>query len=247
MSVTADANGSRLMHFPEKKDKFEFDEEVAFLFDDMARRSIPMYEEAHRMHVSMLLKCLVPGTLIADIGSSTGMTYREIERQMGKTLMEAGVCAYAVDSSRPMNDRLKKRFPAVISYAKNVQDMPDLPRPVDIMFAYYVLQFVPPNERAKSLLWMVRNVQPGGYLVLGQKDDMLDRPFDSAFTEEYYKFRRGNGYTQQEIDAKTAALKNSMWPVPNAQLMAELFSLGFEAVETSRWLQFSTILAVKRG
>ena len=51
MSLTH-AQGKHI-HFPATPDKFEFDAEVATIFDSMALRSIPMYAEVHRMHVEM--------------------------------------------------------------------------------------------------------------------------------------------------------------------------------------------------
>ena len=246
MSLETKEDGDKV-HYPKRRDVFEFDAEVAAHFDSMAVRSIPMYAEVHRLHTSLLRPYLQPGTVIVDIGSSTGMTFRAIEKELGKPLKDTGMCAYAIDSSSAMNIRMALQFPSVLCYTKDIADMFTLPLRADIVFAYYVLQFLPTEKRGRALSWIASNLKEGGILVLGQKDNTSGEPFDSSMGEEYYKFRRDNGYTQAEIDAKTAALRNSMWPVLNDTLRAELRLHGFDFVETSRWLQFSTMLAVKRG
>ena len=82
MSLTH-AQGKHI-HFPATPDKFEFDAEVATIFDSMALRSIPMYAEVHRMHVEMFADKFVKGAVVADIGASTGNFFTQIELQIGK-------------------------------------------------------------------------------------------------------------------------------------------------------------------
>lgn len=244
MSVEAGQDGT--VHYPKRRDVFEFDEDVASHFEEMADRSIPMYREVHRLHVSMLLPRLVDGATIVDVGSSTGRTFKTIEKALGRSLLNAGLHTFAIDSSQPMMDRLSRAFPTVACYTRDLRGMPNLPRQADIMFAYYVLQFVPQADRALVVKWMQQNIKVGGILVLGQKDNIKGAEAEPMFSEEYYKFRRDNGYTQQEIEAKTLALRNSMWPVTTFTLCTDLLDFGFEYQETTRWLQFSTGIAIRR-
>lgn len=246
MSIDVKNDGD-VIHYPKRRDVFEFDDEVTRQFDNMAERSIPMYREVHRLHVSLLHKVLSSGkAVVADIGSSTGKTIAAIRSQIN-----APVKVYAIDSSQHMADELARRFPdelckVVCGY---VPDIGDLPEPVDVIFAYYVLQFVRYEDRNTVLQWLVRNVKPGGFIVFGHKTDTYDAsiPIDTYMRAEYIKFRRDNGYTVEEIEAKTEALRNSMWEVEYDYTARYLRRVGCDSViETSRWLQFCTCIAMKK-
>ncbi len=246
MPLAMDKHGE-VVHIPKRRDVFQFDEEVAAVFDSMAPRSIPLYNEAHRLHVSLLHESLRPGAVVADIGSSTGHLFRAIEKQQGVPFERTGIDGIALDLSSPMMERLSKEFPSVYTVVADIADAPDLPKPADLLFCLYVLQFIHPFQKKAALDWIVRNTKVGGCMVLGQKEDVGRDWMADRFSDEYYKFRRDNGYTQEEIDAKTEALKGSMWPILNDDLLWELRDRDVVVYETSRWLQFSTLVGIRRG
>src|SRR5262245_9361523 len=53
---------------------FEFNVQVAEVFDDMIARSVPFYAEQQYMIGELAKKFWVPGTRIYDLGCSTGTT-----------------------------------------------------------------------------------------------------------------------------------------------------------------------------
>lgn len=244
--MSLEAVDGEIRHYPKRRDVFQFDDEVAGVFDNMAPRSIPMYNEVHRLHVSMFSHLLRPGAVVADVGSSTGHLFRNIEKQVGAVLAQTGITGYAVDLSDAMMSRLTKQFPSVTPVVGDMTDMQDLPQQADLAFCFYTLQFITPARKLMALDWLVRNTKVGGVLVLGQKDAIPDEPLRDLFDEEYYQFRRDNGYSQAEIDAKTAALKNSMWPIRHDQFLNMLQAYDLDYIETSRWLQFSTVACIRR-
>lgn len=244
MSLTH-AQGKHV-HFPATPDKFEFDAEVATIFDSMALRSIPMYAEVHRVHVEMFADRFVDGAVVADIGASTGNFFTTIERQIGSSLGSAGIRGYAIDSSIHMLNELHERHPSVELLVGDLALAPDLPQPADVIACLYVLQFMRGTARTKAFEWLSRNLAPDGVLILGQKEKEPWR-YAHRFSETYYAFRRANGYTQEEIDAKTAALKNSMWPVSMDELSLELNACGLTYTETTRWMQFTSGVSTHRG
>ena len=234
------------VHVPKRRNVFQFDDEVASIFDNMAPRSIPMYDEAHRLHVSLLRGWLTPGAVIADIGSSTGHLFRNVGRLLCKQFHETGIEGIALDSSYAMMDRLRAEFPTVDAIVADLARADPLLVRVDVMFALYVLQFIEPEMKCAALDWLVENTKIGGVIVLGQKEEIAHPWANGMFADEYYRFRHDNGYSQEEIDAKTEALKNSMWPITSDELVSRLNMRGVEVYETSRWLQFSTLIGVRR-
>lgn len=239
----------RVTHFPANPNKFEFDAEVTAAFPDMAVRSIPNYEETHRLHVALLRPVFEQGSVtVCDIGASRGHFFREICNQL-QVPVSTGSPSFtfiAVDSSAPMMAALQAEMPWVCAVVADARHMVDLEEPADVISMFYVLQFIEEDADKLSVLrWAQRNLKPGGVLLLGQKEEVSDT-YLGMFTDEYYQFRMDNGYSIEEIRAKTKALANSMWPSSPAWLESLCYSAGFiDYVETTKWLQFSTSMCVR--
>jgi len=66
--------------------KFEFDEAVASVFDDMLTRSIPFYDEVRKLIISIILVEQEDGKRVLDLGSSTAKFLLDLDRVVGKSL-----------------------------------------------------------------------------------------------------------------------------------------------------------------
>ena len=247
--LTEDQDG-RLCHFPKSPDKFVFDAEVASVFDQMAVRSIPGYLEAHEIHAKMIAHLAEQEHFtVYDVGASRGAFFRAICTQM-QTPISRGLPHFnfwAIDQSPEMLVYLQQEMPWVQTLQGDATALDDFVKPADVVCMNYLLQFIPPDResRLNVLKWAWRNLRTGGMLILGQKNTVSDT-FEQWFTDEYYAFRRRNGYSAEEIAAKTAALKNSMWPMSPRTMEDLAYDAGFiDYAETTRWLQFSTSICVK--
>lgn len=246
MSQVNAAPAHHAAHFPANPTKFEFDDSVAAIFDSMAARSIPNYAEVHRLHTEMFKDRFTHGMVVCDIGSSTGNLFHAIQQHIGASVGRIGLRCYAIDQSEPMMDTLTDRYPDVKPIVGDIARLPDLPQPADFMSCLYVLQFMQGRQRAEALKWIKRNLAPNGVLILAQKEREPYR-WASMFSKTYYALRRRNGYTQEEIDKKSEALKNSMWPVPPEEQEHELDMLGLSYTETTRWVQFTSGVVTHRS
>lgn len=248
--MSIDTDGIRVVHFPKYKDVFKFDEEVSRVFPDMAVRSIPLYEEAHRLHVSLFLgEMKARGTMTCyDVGASRGHFFKQIcnQFQIDPSIGDARFDFVAVDNSGPMLKLLLEEMPWVRVVEENILYLPDLAEPADYICMMYLLQFLQDDtDKATALQWAYRNLATGGVLFLGQKDKEAIG-YEDMFSEEYYRFRMANGYTIEEIRAKTLALKGSMHTISPVWLESLVLLAGFKSyVETTRWLQFSTAFCIK--
>src|SRR5262245_3388210 len=86
---------------------FEFNAEVAEVFDDMLVRSIPFYREQQSMIEQIARTFHIPGTRVYDLGCSTGLTLVNLARALGPGAELAGY-----DFSRPMLDKAQQRISA---------------------------------------------------------------------------------------------------------------------------------------
>ena len=84
---------------------FEFNAEVAAVFDDMLVRSIPFYREQQSMIEQIARKFYVPGSVVYDLGCSTGLTLVTIAKTLGPDVQLAGY-----DFSGPMLDKARQRI-----------------------------------------------------------------------------------------------------------------------------------------
>jgi len=240
----------RTVHYPANRSVFKFDDEVARHFPEMAMRSIPMYEEAHRLHLSMFKDRILnqPRTVFYDVGASRGSFFKALCNQFQINLKSgaSGFACTAIDNSMPMLTRLKAEMPWVHTVEADAAYLTDFAEPADFICMFYILQFLKDDsEKLSALHWAHRNLKEGGVLFLGQKD-LTTETHTELFANEYYRFRQSNGYSIEEIKAKTEALKGSMWPITPARLEDLCYGARFsDYVETTRWLTFSTCMCTK--
>ena len=62
--------------------QFEFDEEVASVFDDMLQRSVPFYIESQKITQFFALKNLSENGVLYDLGCSTASLLLNIDRKL---------------------------------------------------------------------------------------------------------------------------------------------------------------------
>src|SRR4249920_3809135 len=79
---------------------FEFNREVAEVFDDMLARSVPYYHEQQGLIQQIARKFYVPGTRVYDLGCSTGVTLTNLAKALGPEVQLIGY-----DYSQPMLDK----------------------------------------------------------------------------------------------------------------------------------------------
>lgn len=208
------------VHFPANADKFEFDAQVTAIFPNMAVRSIPNYILAHDMHAAIAVSHLKDGHHVLDIGASHGEFYHALYRAYtSRGLQVPDITLTATDVSHDMCAIIRAAFTYVRVMQQDLMENPFLQwrEKFDFINCMYVLQFLPEFAQPLVLTKMCTMLRPGGILSIGQKES-LSGPIGDMLHEEYIRFRMANGYTKAEIDAKTHALRNSMWPMSRDRL-----------------------------
>lgn len=239
-----------MRHFPKQPDRFEFDAEVAAIFPNMAERSIPLYAESHIRHASMLYEWLSkPGCSVLDVGASRGRFIRALVDTMGVSLFhDKNIKIRAIDASEAMCDFLRKDFPMIdVVHQDVIGDgfKNRIAERYDIVCANYLIQFVRPADQWFVLRLLCNLVKPGGVLILGQKDSTEGR-LGKIMHDEYLRFRIEHGYSREEIEAKTRALKGSMYPMLYEDLVFHVKENGFsEVLPSMRWMMFNTLMCIK--
>lgn len=243
---------------PANRDRLQFGSEVAAVFEQMALRSIPMYAEMHRIHAHMAAEHVRRGRrnkhTIVDVGASTGMFFKTMAAVMGGHWSPHDVRCIAVDTSKPMLDRLASKLYWVETREMSASEIhdklgPEIHGGADIICLHYLLQFLPKSFKEPTIRAAYKLLRKNGLLLLGQKEaipESTHKMVDDELQNLYTQYRLENGYTQAGIDASTKSLKGAMWCSSGQSLRNLLYRVGFDRItETTRWCQFSSMVCVK--
>lgn len=227
-------------------DDFNFNHEVAAVFDDMVERSIPNYGEVHRIVADMVRRYLPDNAVVYDLGCSTGSTIV----LMHQTAVAAGkkINIIGVDASKAMLERCQAKLDQHKVSATLIEgDLLTLDlEECDLVIMDYTLQFIPLEQRTILLSNIYESLKPGGRFVLAEKIASDKTKIQEMITDLYYDFKRRNGYSELEISQKREALENVMTPLTPSQQISMLEVAGFREVDmVFRWYNFAAWLAIK--
>jgi len=227
---------------PEKK--FEFDETVAAVFDDMLDRSVPYYQEVMELIVRLILAREKEGLRILDLGTSTARLLLALHNAAKSPLVLRGI-----DNSPAMIDRARKKCAAF--GAGEIEliegDLRHFPiRGEDVVVANYTLQFIRPMDRPALVKRIYEGLNEGGEFYFSEKVVFEDRYLDKAMIDIYYDYKRRQGYSDYEISAKREALENVLIPFTIEENIRLCREAGFVHVDTIfQWANFVTFRAKK--
>ena len=224
---------------------FEFNEEVASVFDDMVTRSIPFYQEIHRLCADMVLRFYKGEGKIFDLGCSTGTTIALLEKEL-QTLNRHGDYI-GVDTSAPMLELAAKKCEQVKSVSFVCKDMCEVDfTNSEVVILNYTLQFLSLEKRLNLLKKIYNGLLPGGIIIISEKIYTTSAPMQELITDIYYDFKRRNGYSELEISQKREALENVLIPLNSDDQMNMLKKAGFNDSEMIfRWYNFASFLGRK--
>lgn len=225
---------------------FEFNDQVAQVFDDMLERSVPLYRESLQRQAQLINRFYQPGTRIYDLGCSHGNLGILVLDSLGERLREM----VGVDSSLPMIERYRLRL-SKHPYGGRVLPVTEDIRTHSLAEASVVvinltLQFLPLEDRDRLLSRVYNALEPGGILLLTEKTVQEDAELAALEQEFYYRFKAENGYSELEISRKREALETVLLPETLTQHLQRLQGVGFaQTLVWLKWFNFASILCRK--
>jgi len=236
---------------PEKgTSPFEFNAEVADVFDDMLERSIPLYAEQQAMIGSLCKKLWIPKTSVYDLGCSTATTLIGLSRALPPAAHLVGY-----DNSLPMLDRARRNIEENHFQERIDLRHGDLNGPLSalplhdagIVTMGWTLQFVRPHRRDDVVRWIYDALIDEGVLIVTEKILTNNDHVNPFFIDLYYEFKRKRGYADAEIARKREALENVLVPYRLDENLELFRHSGFEVVETFfQWFNFAGFLCLKK-
>ncbi len=229
------------------KTPFEFNAQVAEVFDDMVSRSIPFYREVLRMTAELAHDFYQPVTQIYDLGCSTGALLHALLEEFGND----GFTYTGLDSSADMIEQANLRCPRINSGATEAKFMiADITKfdfdPASVIVSNYTFQFLKPLARQTLLRRIFSALIPGGCLILSEKclEDSSD--VSRLYAEHYHAMKARNGYSELEIAEKREALENVLIPFRVSENIEMVREAGFNPVSIFfKCYGFTSFLALK--
>jgi len=223
--------------------KFEFDEAVASVFDDMLSRSVPFYDEVRKLVIALILAEQREGLKVLDLGSSTAKFLLDLHAKMDVKMQLKGL-----DNSQAMLDRATQKcqaFGAEIDL--ELADMLNYRyENEDVVVANYTLQFIRPMQRTGLVKKLYEGMNEDGLFIFSEKVVFKDKKLDKDLIDIYYSYKKEQGYSEYEIAQKREALENVLIPFTIEENIRMCKEAGFRSVDTIfQWSNFVTFVAKK--
>lgn len=225
------------------KKQFEFDEEVAAVFDDMLQRSVPFYKESQKITQFFALKALQNGGVAYDLGCSTATTLIGISKKLDSKAKLIGL-----DNSEAMLEQARKKCEAfnadvLLQYADVLEyDYQE----AELFISNYTLQFVRPLLREELIKKIASSLKKEGLFLFSEKVISHHSKLNKDLIECYYDYKKEQGYSEYEIVQKREALENVLIPYSEEENIRMVKNCGFSHCEVVfRWANFATFVATK--
>ena len=225
---------------------FRFNEEVAKVFPDMLKRSIPGYAATIEAIGSLAARYVQPATNCYDLGCSLGAATLAMRQGIDKS----GCRIVAVDAAAAMTERCK-------SIIAEDDRQADRKTPVDVIeddirklkienasmvVLNYTLQFLAMDDRDALMQSIYDGMNDGGLLVLSEKVVDENAAMEELLIDLYHEHKRRNNYSQLEISRKRAALENVLIPETVRAHRERLANAGFR--HTAVWLRYFNFVSI---
>jgi tRNA (cmo5U34)-methyltransferase len=223
--------------------QFEFDDDVAAVFDDMLERSVPFYAEAMKLSQQVALNALKEGGVLYDLGCSTATLLLNIERSLHSDATLIGI-----DNSKAMLSHAAKKLAIYNSKIELCEgDILEFSyKKAQVMMSNYTLQFIRPLQREKLIAHIADALEDEGVFIFSEKVVSDDKKLNKELIDIYYEFKKEQGYSMYEIMQKREALENVLIPYTAQENIQMCQSNGFKSCEMIfRWANFATFVARK--
>ncbi len=225
--------------------QFEFDADVAAVFDDMLSRSVPFYKESQQLTSRFCCNVLSEGGRVIDLGCSTASLLLQIERGVSAS----DKCELiGIDNSHAMIEHAHKKLEVYQSKIHLVEgDILEYPFGLTrAIVCNYTLQFVRPMMREKLVQKIYDSLEEGGVFIFSEKVLSENATLNKQLIDCYYDYKKVQGYSEYEIVQKREALENVLIPYTVEENSAMVKKSGFSSCDVLfQWANFATFIACK--
>ncbi len=251
--MTLDSQKDNIYSEPKSVQPFAFDQQVAAVFPDMIKRSVPAYSTIIDGISNLSSRFYQPNTNAYDLGCSLGAATlaisHGIEKSIDSKANPQGII-HGIDNSEAMVERCKivvDSYKHALPIKIQCDDILNTDiQNASIVVLNFTLQFVPMAQRLTLINHIYNGLNSGGILILSEKFMIENEVLNKTFIDLHHDFKRQNGYSDLEISQKRNALENVLIPETISTHKARCLKAGFKAFETwQQHLNFASFVAIK--
>lgn len=225
---------------------WSFGKDTAKNFDDHVKKSVPLYSEGHKLICDLSDFFVKKDSVVYDIGTSTGEVALKLsQHNSGKS--GARIVGIDIEPDMIKLAEAKKAKEGI----KNVDFVADDVlqyefEPCDLVTSYYAIQFIRPSQRQDLFDKIYKSLKWGGAFIIFEKVRANDARFQDIATSLYNEYKLDQGYTPEEIFAKSRSLKGVLEPFSTQGNLDLMRRAGFSDVLTvMKYVCFEGFLAIK--
>ena len=215
-------------------------------FDTHVEKSVPLYNEGHTLICNLSDFFVKDDSVVYEVGCSTGsLTFKLAEHNKAKPSakfvgvdIEEDMIAFA-EQKRSSFEDLTVEFIADSIANVNLEKS-------DMIVCYYTMQFIRPSDRQVIIDKIYENLNWGGALLMFEKTRGADARFQDILTALYTDYKLRNGYSPDDIVAKSLSLRGIMEPFSTKGNIDMLERSGFKDINIiQKYICFEGFLAIK--
>tara|TARA_Y100000768_G_scaffold386484_1_gene375001 strand:+ start:1720 stop:2496 length:777 start_codon:yes stop_codon:yes gene_type:complete len=224
---------------------FNFSGNVHKNFEKHVAKSVPFYEEGHKLICKLSSFFSVNKSIIYDLGCSTGKLSRDIFNYN----KDLDLKVYGIDTESKMISHstklLSKKMKKKIFYKKD--DLITLKlKKSDFIVSYYTIQFIKPKFRQKIFDKIYKSLNYGGAFILFEKVRGNDARFQDIFTQIYQEFKYDQGFSKDQIYNKATSIRGVLEPFTSKANIDYMKRAGFKDITSIvKYCSFEGFLAIK--
>jgi len=213
-------------------------------FDSHVSKSVPKYRDGHEIVLSLSDFFVKDDSVCYELGSSTGALTRQLAQRHGASGTWVGIDVEAA-MTRQAEFQLSAAPLANVTFITDDILTFDYAKS-DFIVAYYTVQFVHPRVRQALFDRIYESLNWGGAFIMFEKVRGPDARFQDILSSLYVDYKRDQGYSADEILAKTRSLKGVLEPFSSAGNLDMLARAGFKDVTSIfKYICFEGFFCIK--
>lgn len=221
-----------------------FGGDVAETFDSHVSKSVPLYYEGHNLICGVSDFFIKNDSVVYEIGSSTGVL---ISKLASHNRAKPEATFIGVDIEQAMTDYAANKNKNITNLEFICEDILTMDmHESDLIVAYYTVQFIRPSLRQELINKIYQKLKWGGAFVLFEKVRGSDARFQDILSILYNEYKISEGYSPEDIWAKSLSLKGVLEPFSSQGNIDMLKRAGFADINTiQKYICFEGFLAIK--
>ena len=221
---------------------WKFNGDTVKNFEEHINRSIPYYEDGHKLIGDLSDFFVKDDSTVYELGSSTG----KLSYNLAKKHSHRDTKFKAIEIEDDMVNEAKSRY--------NLENLEFICDDIvtseleksDFIISYYTTQFIHPKFRQNLIDKVYNSLEWGGAFVMFEKVRANDARFQDITSTLYMEYKLKNGYNSEEIISKQRSLKGVLEPFSSEANKDMLKRAGFiDILTVFKYLNFEGILAIK--